>query len=271
MLITTLTITAIFAYLGASAVLWFALRRGPAPGRWKLAALSLGLIGLGAHGGFLWHQLATPAGIDLGFFNAASLVALAVTALFALGSLRKPIESLGLLILPIAALTVALAVASPSHGTLLPTSSRILVIHIVVSLLAYSLLSIAVVQSLVLSLQERHLHEKQPGLLLRALPPLQTMETLLFQMIGLGFTLLTLTVVSGIFFSEAIFGQPLKLTHHIVLSLIAWVVFGILLFGRLRFGWRGRYAVRWAVGGFTVLALAYFGSKFILEYVVAGG
>ena len=271
MLIATLTVIPILAYLAASAVLWYAMRRGPAGRGWKLAALALVVVGLGTHGGFLWHHLATPAGIDLGFFNAASLVALAVTALFALGSLRKPIESLGLLILPIAALTVGLAAAWPSPSALLPTTSRVLVVHIVVSLLAYSLLSIAVVQSLVLSVQERHLHEKQPGLLLRALPPLQTMEALLFQMIGLGFTLLTLTVVSGIFFSEAVFGQPLKLNHHIVLSLIAWVVFGILLFGRLRFGWRGRYAVRWAVGGFTVLALAYFGSKFILEYVVAGG
>jgi len=271
MQIAAFTVIAILAYLAASALLWHTLRRGPATRNWKLAALALTLFGLVAHGGFLMLRATTPGGIDLGFFNAASLVALAVTALFALGSLRKPIESLGLLILPIAALTVALAAGSSSHSALLPTSSRILVVHIVVSLLAYSLLSIAVVQSLVLSLQERHLHEKQPGLLLRALPPLQTMEALLFQMIGLGFTLLTLTVVSGIFFSEAVFGQPLKFNHHIVLSLIAWIVFGILLFGRLRFGWRGRYAVRWALGGFTVLALAYFGSKFILEYVVARG
>jgi ABC-type uncharacterized transport system permease subunit len=119
-----------------------------------------------------------------------------------------------------------------------------------------------------LSIQERQLRHKQPGGFMRTLPPMQTMEQLMFQLITLGFALLTLTVISGIFFSEAVFGKPLMFTHHIVLSIFAWLAFAILLVGRWRFGWRGRNAIRWTVSGFTLLALAYFGSKFVLEILL---
>ena len=90
----------------------------------------------------------------------------------------------------------------------------------------------------------------------------------MFSMIGLGFLLLTLTLISGIFFSEAVFGKPLRFTHHILLSLIGWCVFGILLLGRWRFGWRGRTALHWTLSGFVLLALGYFGSKFVLEVIL---
>ena len=103
---------------------------------------------------------------------------------------------------------------------------------------------------------------------MRTLPPMQTMEQLMFQLIALGFFLLTLTLISGIFFSEALFGKPLVFTHHIVLSLFAWLAFAILLIGRWRFGWRGRNAIRWTLGAFGLLVLAYFGSKFVLEILL---
>jgi ABC-type uncharacterized transport system permease subunit len=71
-----------------------------------------------------------------------------------------------------------------------------------------------------------------------------------------------------VFFSEELFGKPLRFTHHIVLSIIAWAVFGMLLVGRRLYGWRGRTAVRWTLAGFTLLVLGYFGSKFVLEVLL---
>jgi ABC-type uncharacterized transport system permease subunit len=129
-------------------------------------------------------------------------------------------------------------------------------------------LCLASVQGLLLMWQERGLRQRHPGGFIRALPPMQTMETLMFQMIGVGFVLLTLTLISGIFFSEEVFGRPLKLTHHIVLSLVAWAVFATLLAGRRFYGWRGRTAVRLTLTGFTLLVLGYFGAKFVLEVVL---
>ena len=100
------------------------------------------------------------------------------------------------------------------------------------------------------------------------MPPLQTMEELLFQLVAVGFVLLTLTLISGALFSEQLFGRAFVFTHHVVLSMAAWLVFGILLAGHWRRGWRGRSAARWTLAGFALLLLGYFGSRFVLEVLL---
>jgi ABC-type uncharacterized transport system permease subunit len=101
----------------------------------------------------------------------------------------------------------------------------------------------------------------------RALPPLQTMESLLFEMIAVGFVLLSLALLSGFSFLEDMFAQ--RQVHKTVLSIIAWFVFGTLLWGRYRFGWRGQKALIWTLSGFVVLMLAYFGSKVVIELILS--
>jgi len=249
-------------------LLWRSLNAGKSLlGNARLGVLVLAAGALALHTGLLYSDL-FQAGLNLGLTSAASLVAWAVTLLFLVAVLFQPIESLGVLILPVAAATLLCEWLLPTGHLTLPGASPVQAAHIVVSLLAYSLLSIAVVQSMVLSLQERALHRRHSGGFLRNLPPLETMEHLLFRMIAVGFALLTLTLVSGVFFSEELFGKPLRFTHHIVLSIIAWAVFGTLLIGRRIYGWRGRTAVRWTLAGFTLLVLGYFGSKFVLEVLL---
>jgi len=119
----------------------------------------------------------------------------------------------------------------------------------------------------VLSVQNSFLHKHQPGGLIRLLPPLKTMETLLFDAIIIGFICLSLSLVSGMIFLENMFAQ--HLAHKTILSILAWLVFAILLAGRWLAGWRGRTAIRWTLGGFISLMLAYFGSKFVLEVILA--
>jgi ABC-type uncharacterized transport system permease subunit len=97
------------------------------------------------------------------------------------------------------------------------------------------------------------------------------METLLFRIIGAGFLLLTLTLASGIVFSEELFGKAMRFNHKTVFGILSWLIFGALLGGRTLYGWRGRIAVRWTLTGFVVLVLAYFGSKFVLEVVLGRG
>jgi ABC-type uncharacterized transport system permease subunit len=133
-------------------------------------------------------------------------------------------------------------------------------------MLAYSLLTLASVQAVLLAIQDHQLRNRHPGGFVRALPPLQTMEVLLFEMIALGFALLTVALISGFIFLENMFSQ--HLVHKTILSLAAWVVFGTLLWGRFRYGWRGQKALIWTLVGFVVLMLAYFGSKFVLELVL---
>lgn len=94
------------------------------------------------------------------------------------------------------------------------------------------------------------------------------MERLLFKVIGLGFILLTLTLVSGMLFSEQIFGKPLHFSHKIIFSIASWLIYGWLLFGRFKYGWRGKTAIRWTLLGFGLLLLSYIGSKFVLEVLL---
>jgi ABC-type uncharacterized transport system permease subunit len=92
------------------------------------------------------------------------------------------------------------------------------------------------------------------------------MEALLFELIWAGEILLTLSILSGFIFLDNIFAQ--HLVHKTVFSMAAWLVYGFLLFGKYKMGWRGNIAVRWTLAGFLFLMLAYFGSKLVLEIIL---
>lgn len=256
---------AIVLYLAAGMTAWLRLTHERAWTRTsRLLLISFAVAGLCLHMLLLYQALYVQDAIDLGLSSVTSLVSWAVTLIFLATMIRKPIENLAVVIMPLAALGVLLAWLWPSPARQ-ASGSVWLFAHLIISILAYSLLSIAMLQGVVMAIQERRLHQKRTGKMSRVLPPLQTMETLMFQMLAIGFALLTLTLVSGIFFSEQLFNRPLVWSHHIVLALFAWAVFGILLIGRWRFGWRGQNAVRWTLGGFVLLLLAYLGTRFVLE------
>ena len=255
-------------YLLASGLLVMRLSRGSNAATQRLdQPILIALTAVLVHAFVLYPEVFTPGGLNLGFVYAASLIALTSAVLLTVSALFQPVGNLGIALFPVAAATIALLLAYP-NGELLTGASWQLQVHILCSLLAYSILGLAVFQAILLSIQDRHLRNRQPGGFIRALPPLAVMESLLFQMIATGFALLTLALVTGFLFLEDIFGQ--QLVHKTTLSMIAWIVFGILLWGRWRFGWRGRTSVRWTIGGFIFLMLAYFGSKFVLELILAG-
>ncbi len=220
----------------------------------------------------LFHALSltdtfwTPSGINFNFFSAGALVVLIVVLLLITACLTKPVEKLGLVIFPLAALSLVLKATMPDKAHWLHNLSPGMETHILVSILAYSLLNIAAVQAILLALQDWQLRHHRPNRLIRSLPPLQAMESLLFQMIGIGFVLLTMSLLSGFLFLDDLFAQ--HLVHKTVLSILAWVVFAVLLGGRVRYGWRGQTAIRWTLGGFVALMLAYFGSKLVLELIL---
>ena len=258
---------AIVLYLLASGLLLLKLMRGILDaGCQRNQSLMLGLAAVLIHGLILYPAILTGSGLNLGIFYAASLVAMTTSLLLLLASFIEPVENLGIPVFVVAALCIGLTMIFPDPHIVTNAASWQLDSHILASLLAYSILGLAVLQALLLAIQDSHLRNRTPGGFIRSLPPLQTMESLLFQMIATGFTLLTLALVTGVLFLEDIFAQ--HLVHKTVLSIIAWVVFAILLWGRWRFGWRGRVAIRWTIGGFIFLMLAYFGSKFVLELII---
>jgi ABC-type uncharacterized transport system permease subunit len=265
---TIISIPAILCYAAGALVIALRLFRQPQKREIPRAAgLLLGYLGLLFHGTLLFHGL-FDGGLNLSFFGAFSLITWTILLLLLLSSLSKPVENLGILLLPLAILGIVINMHFPTARLLAVDSPPALQIHVLISLLAYSLLAIASVQAILLAIQDHHLHHRHPGGFIRALPPLQTMEALLFEMIALGFVLLTASLISGYSFLEDMFAQ--HLAHKTVLSIAAWLVFGMLLWGRFRFGWRGQKALVWTLVGFVVLMLAYFGSKFVIELVLPG-
>ncbi|MGB5277740.1 MAG: cytochrome c biogenesis protein CcsA [Gammaproteobacteria bacterium] len=259
---------AITLYLGCTVLLLMRLKKSR-----SVAALSKrvilfpGFLGLGAHLYTLSQSMINPDGINIGFFTALSLVGAFITLFTLVSALRHPIEIVGIIVLPIAAITLAADHTTATIHLLPPGSATGLIIHVVTSIIAYSILGLAAIQAVVLSVQNSLLHKHQPGGLIRMMPPLKTMESLLFDAIIIGFVCLSVSLVSGMVFLEDMFAQ--HLAHKTVLSIIAWLVFATLLAGRWLVGWRGRTAIRWTLGGFISLMLAYFGSKFVLEVILA--
>jgi ABC-type uncharacterized transport system permease subunit len=257
-----LSIFAIVCYLLASGLLARPLFGGgtttlsrPALGIATVAVLAHAADLLVMHGGAL----------DLHFFAALSLVAWLVSALTLLVNLTRPVATLGVIVFPLSALLLWV------DSFLAPATAPIsmdwhIKLHVTVALLAFAVLSIAAAMAILLAIQERALRHRQLGPWLSALPPLTLTESLLFRLIGAGFVLLSLTLLTGILFVHNLMGQ--HLAHKTVLSIVAWLVFGALLYGRWRHGWRGRSAVNLTLIGMGVLVLAFFGSKFVLEVIL---
>lgn len=229
------------------------------PYGWAGAALIL-------HGLGLWHGMQTDTGINLGFFNSASLVMWLIVLILMVMSRHRLLTGLALIVFPATALAILLDLVFVSVRQLPPHAPPGLTVHIVLSLFAYSILAIAALEAALLAVADRLLRQHRPHQVLRVLPPLAAMETLLFQLLAGGLFLLSLGLISGFMFVENLMAQ--HLVHKTVLSLLAWCVFALLLWGRHQRGWRGRIAVNYTLGGFALLALAFFGSEFVLQLIL---
>lgn len=251
-------------YAGTTAYQGLRLAQRTVPDKRLLGLLSI--AALLAHGTALYLQLITTSGLNLDFFNAASLIAAAVILLTLLACRQIPVENLLLLLLPLGALTVLTAQFAPSGTAPAINEQPGILAHILLSIMAYGMLTIAVFQSLLLLLQDHQLKHKHPSGLIKNFPPLQTMESLLFGFLWAGWGLLSLSLVSGWLFLDDLFAQ--HVAHKTILACVAWVVFSVLLWGRQQLGWRGHKAIRWTLAGFCLLMLAYFGSKLVREFIL---
>jgi ABC-type uncharacterized transport system permease subunit len=192
-------------------------------------------------------------------------MALIINILVFISGLKKPLHSLYLALMPISGLSLLAALISPITKAVAPMSVT-MQIHVLLSVLAYSLLTIAALQALLSGYQDWQLKHKRQNLLMRTLPPMQTMEVLLFEAIWAGWLLLTLSLISGFLFLNDLLGQ--HLVHKVTFSIVAWSVYAILLWGRHSLGWRGNQAIRWSWTGFIAIFLGYIGSKVVLEFIL---
>jgi len=226
----------------------------------------LGILALGAHAWLAWNNLFVAGALDLGFYKVSALIFLVINVVCLLSLLRRPLQNLLVALFPMSAVSVLISTFSASVATPISGVSGGILLHIGSSIFAYAMLTLAAIQAALVAVQDRHLKRKQTRGLVQVLPPLQLMETMLFELIWAGVILLSVSIVSGFLFVDDFFAQ--SLVHKTVLAIVAWVLFSILLWGRYQLGWRSQTAVRFTLTGFALLMLAYFGSKMVLELVL---
>lgn len=229
------------------------------------------LLPLAMHGALLGRSIFLPDGLHLGLANAVSAILWLTVAIYWLGNFFYRLDGLQALVLPLAAVAVFLPAVMAPAAALPNTDMVVFRIHLLIAVLAYSLFTIASIHVALMALLERRLHDGTLTRDLQKLPPLLTMEALLFRIIWAGFVLLTATLVSGVVFSEELFGKAAPFNHKTVFGGLSWLIFGALLAGRHVYGWRGRVAVRWTLAGFVTLMFAYVGSRFVLEVILGRG
>ena len=256
------TLLAVALYLAAAVLLGLSLRRADAtPNRGWLPLASLAIVFHGEIHAAAWRHAGAP---DMHFFAALSLSALGMAALTSVFAMRGRMAALGVIVYPLAAL-FALLYSLRGHSSPVPMDWQ-LQLHAWCALLAYATLAIAALLAILLWIQERTLRRRDFHRWMRVLPPLTELETLLFRTIAVGFVLLTATLLTGALFVHDLFAQ--HLAHKTVLSILSWLVFGTLLFGRWRYGWRGRSAAVMALGAMVFLFLAFFGSQFVYDFIL---
>jgi ABC-type uncharacterized transport system permease subunit len=208
-------------------------------------------------------------GQNLNFFNMFSLTAWLVSVLVLVIALARSVDVLALFVFPVAGISIILVIAFPSYTVINAAASPDTLFHILLAIVTFCVLCVAGLLAVLLAVQERFLQHKSSGWLVQQVSPLETMEALLFQVMGLGFVLLSVVLVTSIYFYSHLIFQNIFLIQKSLLTILAWVIFAVLLAGRYRFGWRGRRAIYGTLLGVLLLFLAYFGSKLLLHMLVS--
>lgn len=257
------------AYLVLAWHFWNTRWRRASPARavrgWERSAVLAPLV---LHAALLYHGIFGSAELRFGFAQALSMMMGIALLICWLEALAYRIEAVFPLVLLAAAICVPLPAFFP--GRLGPhVVSFEFRLHLVFGMLAYSLFTVATLHAVLISQVEHRLHGT-PGLdgPFSHLPPLLSLERLVFMLIAAAFVVLSVTVVLGVAYSEAFLGRAMRFEHKTVFVLLSWIIFGLLLAGRWLYGWRGRTALRWTITGFVALMLAYPGSRFVLEVLL---
>ncbi|WP_026295347.1 cytochrome C assembly family protein [Methylophilus methylotrophus] len=229
------------------------------------AMVALGLV---MHGGLLYRDIFAIGSLNLGVFYALSAILWLTVLIYWLADLKHSLRSLQAFVLPPAALFVLMPGFAVKDYYVDTHGFTLFNLHILIAMVAYSLFTFAALHACLMRMAEQALHKKNSWLALPEFPPLMVLESLLFKVLHVGFVLLTITLISGMLFSEEIFGKPLQFNHKTIFSIASWLIYAWLLFGRFKYGWRGKTATRWTLMGFVLLLLAYIGSRFVLHVVL---
>ena len=247
-------------YLYASFLLWRRIQTQPST-TIRQRVLNVSLVAVLLHLFALSASLHDGMQILFGFGNSLSLIGLLGSTILLLTNVNKNTETLGIFIFPLAALSTVLPIAlNDSHPLPYELGS-----HVLISMSAYSIMSLATAQAILYSIQEKRFRTKQLSTVLKALPPLQVMEKTMIQLVIIGFIFLSFALLSGAFFIEDMFAQ--QLVHKTFFAFMAWLVYATFLIGRIKRGWRGQKAAKYSIMAYALLILSYIGTEAVLYFI----
>ncbi len=264
MSINILAPIAALLYLAATGLqLWHIIQQRPQLDR---TVASLGLLALLCHAVVAWGSVFREDGMQLGFYKISALIFLVINVTCILSLARRPLQNLLVVLFPLSAMSVLVSTYAPDTSNISTDLPGGMLAHIASSVLAYAVLTLAAAQAALVAAQDYQLRHRHTRGIVQILPPLQLMESMLFELLWVGVALLTASIITGFVFLDDIFAQDLA--HKTVLTMLAWLLFSVLLWGHYQLGWRSQTAVRFTLAGFALLMLAFFGSKLVLELVL---
>lgn len=205
-------------------------------------------------------------GQNLSILNVASLISFIISLVMSIAMVKTRIWFLLPVVYGFSGINLLAASFLPGTFITHLENDPKLLIHITLALFAYSTLSIGALYALQLAWLDTKLKKKKSLVMNPNVPPLLMIERQLFRIILIGNLLLTGTLITGFFFIQDMFAQGKA--HKGILSFVAWIVYSVLLWGHYQKGWRGRKVTWFAIAGATLLTLAYFGSRFVREFIL---
>lgn len=275
-MLSALVWASLLSYTTALVLLWqYTTQTGKHTAMMRSSIIIATLIGLILHAFDLYirvfHTLDPDTGLVFALGHSISLVAVVATLVFVLLSMVRATLNLGLAILPTSIIGVLAGLWLNPSVEVNTISSLSFQWHIALGVIAFGLLSLAFAQSLLVLIQDRQLkshHQPNSGFSFISLPALQSMETLLFQLLWLGFAVLSVTLFVGVFLNKGEHGAALSFNHHTILTLLAWLTYLVLLVGRRLWGWRGRQASIYTIICYSLFLLGYFGPRIVRELII---
>jgi ABC-type uncharacterized transport system permease subunit len=229
----------------------------------------LALGALLCHAIVAWNSVFEPDGVNLGFYKISALFFLVINVACIVSLARRPLQNLLVILFPLSAMAVLVSTFAPDTLPIRTDLGGGLLLHIGSSILAYAVLTLAAAQAALLAAQDHQLKHRHTRGIIQILPPLQLMESMLFELLWVGVILLTIAIASGFVFVDNIFDQGVA--HKTILTILAWAVYSVLLWGHYQLGWRSQTAIRICLAGFILLILAFFGSKLVQELILQPG
>jgi ABC-type uncharacterized transport system permease subunit len=264
--LVVLTIISVILYTFYIIFQWRLLKRSSHQPQYSKALTLISFSALIFHGSLICSLYIQNKGINLAFVSISVLISWVFGTLAFIWSLKSPIQNVFIFLFPVSIISLILLLVFPQTTTVV-TLNNGLGIHIVLSILAYSTFSIASVHSILIIMQNNQLKHNHIQSIVKVLPSVQAMDKLLFDIISIGTLFLTLSYIFGWPYIENMRDQ--NLYHKLIFGILSLTIFILLLIGRYKLGWRGVSSSRWVLFSSVLLALAYLGSKFVLEFMIS--